>query len=273
MAHSANNPKTILMDDKMKEVMECPVCLKLPRKGPIFQCGRGHCVCSICRPKLAKCPLCEGAFIETRNLIFEKLLAIPMKHACKFADYGCQFEETIMPLEHHERECRYRLVSCFSIFGCDEHVSLAYLLEHMRQKHSDVITEDTNNWNWALTSEGFDQEQDIWYCPTYFSHDGQNFFSECMHSSVGQWYTWVYMTGSEEECKKWTYTVRLFSTEKKNQELIFRGSCVPVDLAQERIAEKGLCLNFSDATAKSFWDEINDEILCEIKIEKDERKE
>ena len=37
---------------KLRKLVECPVCLKLPRKGPVPCCANGHLVCSPCLAKL-----------------------------------------------------------------------------------------------------------------------------------------------------------------------------------------------------------------------------
>ena len=37
---------------KLRKLVECPVCLKLPRKGPVPCCANGHLVCSTCLGKL-----------------------------------------------------------------------------------------------------------------------------------------------------------------------------------------------------------------------------
>lgn len=98
--------KTIPME-KLKELLECPVCLKLPRKAPIYQCKGGHCLCKDCHGRLTECPLCKRPRGEIRNLVFEQCLTM-MSHECKFADYGCLFEDIIEALECHEQDCRYR---------------------------------------------------------------------------------------------------------------------------------------------------------------------
>ena len=37
---------------KLRKLVECPVCLKLPRKGPVPCCANGHVVCSPCFGKM-----------------------------------------------------------------------------------------------------------------------------------------------------------------------------------------------------------------------------
>ena len=58
----------------IQQVLECPVCLETPRAPPIYQCERGHMLCSICRAKLYFCPICQFILGNSRCLIAEKVL-------------------------------------------------------------------------------------------------------------------------------------------------------------------------------------------------------
>ena len=40
------------LEAKLRNLVECPVCLALPRKGPVPCCANGHLVCSPCLGKL-----------------------------------------------------------------------------------------------------------------------------------------------------------------------------------------------------------------------------
>ena len=54
----------------MRSMVECPVCLHLPRRGPIPACPNGHIICLSCKEKIlerargagteAVCPTCKG---------------------------------------------------------------------------------------------------------------------------------------------------------------------------------------------------------------------
>lgn len=73
------------------------------------------------------------------------------------------------------------------------------------------------------------------------------------------------MTGSKDECQKFTYKIRFFKEGKKKHGLTFCGPCVPLDLKKEEVVELGSCLTFTDATAKTFW--ANDALKYELTIE------
>ena len=40
------------LEEKLQNLIECPVCLTLPRAGPVPCCANGHFVCSPCLGKL-----------------------------------------------------------------------------------------------------------------------------------------------------------------------------------------------------------------------------
>merc|ERR1712029_1130427 len=136
-AQSSRKPKTVEMDDEMLEGLNCPVCLKLPRQAPVYQCENGHCVCSDCHAKLTGCPICRMALGKIRSLVFEQLLN-KMSHKCKFSEYGCTFEDNLTPLECHEKDCWYRLANCGDL-KCKTQIPLAHLVEHMEKDHKNIV--------------------------------------------------------------------------------------------------------------------------------------
>ena len=91
---------------ELKDYFECPVCLTVPRKPPIWQCDKvsrklyrktfltfdyqGHMICSTCRPQVVSCPECRGRYNTTgfRLYFAEKLLErVPV--TCRYSDEGC----------------------------------------------------------------------------------------------------------------------------------------------------------------------------------------
>ena len=62
--------------DYLKKSVECPVCLEVPRKGPVFTCPNGHLVCQKCKREF--CPTCREAMGDNKSLmavdVIEKVL-------------------------------------------------------------------------------------------------------------------------------------------------------------------------------------------------------
>merc|ERR1719154_668903 len=50
--------------NQMKDKVECPVCMEVPRSGPFPVCPNGHFVCSRC--KSGACPTCRVAMGNAR---------------------------------------------------------------------------------------------------------------------------------------------------------------------------------------------------------------
>ena len=268
MAQSSKKRKAIEMDDELIEVLECPVCLKMPRQTPVYQCENGHCICSECYVKLTNCPICRKALGKIRNLVFERLLK-KMSHKCKFVEYGCTFEDTMKPLECHELDCQYRLVNCVHL-TCKIQISMAHLFEHMQKEHNRIVENTVLNEYQRIKSslhvktEDF-IEEGIWK-PAHIKFEDKHFFLESWRSTTGQWSFWVYMIGSKEACDEWTYTMKLKSKKKKEMQIYrARGYCVPLDLTKEQVAMQGICFTLTDAAVK--WLIANDRLKYSITIE------
>ena len=124
--------KGIHSSEDLREDLECPVCLSIPKKGPIYQCESGHIHCNACHSGLRECPICRGPVGNTRCLAIEKVIAkLPTK--CKFNEYGCISEEKLPDeMMEHEKICYFRLVNCLV---CNEQITLPDLYDHLKLKH------------------------------------------------------------------------------------------------------------------------------------------
>jgi len=60
--------------EKLTDLLECPVCLDIPRSAPIFSCRNGHLICAKCQPKLECCPICRSPDVGCRNGFAEKFV-------------------------------------------------------------------------------------------------------------------------------------------------------------------------------------------------------
>merc|ERR1719282_1642845 len=104
----------LIKKEDIKDLLECPVCLRVPRSSPIYQCARGHVVCSECRPNVTTCPQCRDPLGNIRSLISEKMLE-KLPSVCKYTDQGCQEEHTQKTILEHEEKCQFRLVNCVDL--------------------------------------------------------------------------------------------------------------------------------------------------------------
>ena len=61
----------IVNNDSIKSILECTLCLEVPRSKPIFQCAsNGYSICGACYAKSVSqskpCPHCSGPLAFTR---------------------------------------------------------------------------------------------------------------------------------------------------------------------------------------------------------------
>lgn len=53
-------------------LLECPICLEVIRP-PSWQCNHGHLICSGCRSRTTKCPICREVLGRGRCIVADKL--------------------------------------------------------------------------------------------------------------------------------------------------------------------------------------------------------
>jgi len=87
--------------------MECPICLDIPEKAPVFKCVNGHIICNKCRPSLTteKCPICNVELGEERCFVTELYISNRPKK-CRYERYGCKISRLNLDgLSAHEERC------------------------------------------------------------------------------------------------------------------------------------------------------------------------
>ena len=83
---------------KLQEIFKCPVCLAVPREGPVIQCYEGHAMCQGCAEKTEdnRCPVCRArinASKRIRSLLVEQAIeAADFEHNCRYGQF-CQSEK------------------------------------------------------------------------------------------------------------------------------------------------------------------------------------
>jgi len=116
-----------LLVGKLSDKVECPVCLEVPRTGPVPVCPNGHIVCKKC--KKTTCPTCRVAMGNGKSLLASTLLE-NIEHRCKFDD--CEEYFALDKLDEHEKDCWHRIVTCPYISCPDKKIMLSKLVSHLR---------------------------------------------------------------------------------------------------------------------------------------------
>lgn len=117
------------------DLLECPICSKR-FSPPVYQCPRGHAVCSACCKKLAnkKCPTCSLPTGSIRCMAIEKILE-SLLASCKYTPNGCKEMLKQTDIKRHEKErCKFKPFRC--PFGeCKFEGSSVTLPVHLTQEH------------------------------------------------------------------------------------------------------------------------------------------
>lgn len=244
----------LIKSEELKDVLECPVCLRVPRAPPIFQCARGHVVCGECRPNVTTCPQCRDVMGNIRSLVSEKMLEkIPT--SCKFNDHGCQVELMRSHLSEHEKNCGYREINCVDL-ACQQKIAMSKLLTHLENDHEteDFVRVEGPEYRSHFIVNEDDFTKDIMWISDQLHYDDRYFYRECCRSNDGLWYIWVYLLGVNSEVNKNRYTciISIHSCDGE-EELSYRSSPLTLDHTKEDIARSGRGLVFTDTTARLFW--------------------
>jgi len=264
----------LIKKDDLKDLLECPVCLRVPRSSPIYQCARGHVVCSECRPNVSTCPQCRDPLGNIRSLVSEKMLE-KLPCMCKFADHGCQVEQLRGQLPDHERTCSYRLVNCVDL-ACQQRISVSKLLAHLDNDHEteDFVRVEGGEYSSHFIVNEEDFSKSIMWISDQLHFDHRYFYRECCRSKEGLWYIWVYLLETEDsQPGNYTCTISIRSGDGE-EELSCKCRPLSLDLTKENIAESGRGLVFTDTTARLFWrdNKVRYKVVIEAKDRKDVEK-
>lgn len=124
----------LLKYDDLIDLLTCGHCGQFCGT-PIFQCRKGHVYCKECKTnkKLTHCKQCKQTFVDTPNLLLEKVIAL-IALPCCFKSTGCSEFLFVDKKREHETFCQFRPVSCqFTQNGCPE--ELAYKDIHFHHKN------------------------------------------------------------------------------------------------------------------------------------------
>jgi len=153
--------------EELETLLECPVCLQVPRDFPIPQCPSGHIICKSCRGRVTSCPTCRTVLnIDLTNNVAVKMIEkIPLK--CKFSVFGCEVRKLLAELTKHEVECLERTIKCPSA-TCGE-VQLRKYEEHAKDcnwwakisKNSFLTTVSIGFLKWDGVSQNRAKEFDV----------------------------------------------------------------------------------------------------------------
>ena len=237
---------------KLRDKVECPVCLELPRQSPVHVCPNGHIICAGC--VRTQCPTCRTNM--AKNVISTSLLATTV---VENIDHKCNYCDLYFPLENldqHQRKCKQRPVKCPQVI-CGSMVSLSKLKDHFVNGCINVaqIREETmpciTRYIWD-TSNPVDRE--LTYGLNVMSFHKKLFFLKTiirpLHGRV-RWVFYVQMAGNIEETSMFGVNIVVFRDGDSPGEgkycHRYSGDICPIDVSSvDEVEQQGWCLMVMD---------------------------
>ena len=212
MANPEDTENTgIRSSEDIREDLQCPVCFKIPRTTPIFQCEEGHILCNTCHPRLHDCPVCRRPLRNTRCRAIEKIISkLPLR--CINFNEGCD-EPQALPdkIIEHEKECNYRSVKC--VFKrCNDQVVVSKFLEHVTTgKHANtpVHGKDYKKYLVRLSNRCADKKEST-YSPRFITCDGRLFAFMKSYDGNGSLKVSIIFIGSQKEADGFSCTIKVY---------------------------------------------------------------
>ena len=245
---------------KLQEILQCPVCLTIPRGGPITQvCDGGHFTCPTCTNLNNPCPVCRAPpnpAKRLRALVLEQLIeAADFKYGCKHPT--CDFFDHKKNLVPHEKECTLRLVPCPDD-PCDQEIPFARVIDHLRENRNTVS---------RIVALGSSRPIEFDIDSITFLNDGEDVLFdrseilECQGNKFLPAFTrkgtiycaWVYILGNLEDAGHFFGTISI--GEGTDSVICKSGRVFPIDMKRvDIIKEQKGVLKFSHDTESYFTD-------------------
>ena len=232
--------------EDIRNDLVCRICEGHTRPGKKhwYRCMRLHQICQDCKGKNEKCS-CEEPISKEYCKMTEKWLNVEgLKFNCVNTKSGCQETHAKNGLENHESECIYRLVSCPSLTpgveDCESKVAFQDIIHHFEKHHFEIEELDLSKNHTVKTSTDIDASGvyiygDLLKC----IFKNRTFLLTSMTSEDEDvFYFWVYLLGSRNEAKHFSYTLKLINNKS---EMSFKGKVAAIDECFDNVITNGNC--------------------------------
>ena len=262
----------------MKSLLECPVCLTIPRNLRIFLCCNGHRICSVCFDLLhppAVCPQGKCAFAQQgenqspmRNRDLEKIIEELSKESelelsCLNWREGCSVEQRRMELEKHEQECPYRRIPC--PLNCGESLVYRKLHDHLKEQHRTTHFKGKGKSltiNWSLKGSHFSGNSKIFVNGVWESLDGERFYCHLEHIN-GKWISWITVEGGTCSAENWRSIIKIQSKDQENT-IMLEGDVFAIDEVKDDIIASSDSFTLTDDQVRNLRDSSDEEESTEF---------
>jgi len=234
---------------KLKNRIECPVCLGVPSDAPVYSCPNGHMICKSC--KMDTCPTCKEVMGPDKSLLAVTIIE-NIDHECRMD--GCEETLSFKDLGNHMRDCEHRMVRCPRA-DCDKTMPLMHLLGHLlfSKKCFFVIRDCEENENGGTGHIVVDDffMTNIWQIGIYKYHGVP--IARKMDRNNGYFNISFVMFKSEAVCSKYRLEIIVHGADSTplNADVLSMFVGAPGSVDQDEDMLKQLSLSVSDEAMRT----------------------
>ena len=261
---------------EMQSNLICQVCEERarPERKQWFRCMNLHQICQDCKGKFDLCTCGQPMSIEYCKMTEQLLSTRSLKFNCVNTKHGCTATLPENDLKDHESECFFRLVPCPHPFpgNCKTKVIFRDVIEHYEKDHEEKVDEE--NTSQTIESSFSDHGasgKNAYTSPQKFCVDNRMFLLCGKHQS-SNFYRWLYLHGSPNEAKHFSFTLKF---ESPKASITFEGKVAAFDENFRTLSKAGKCFAIPHGI---FMDQFVDEdrkfkYVLEIRNLKEEVKD
>ena len=267
---------------EVRKELVCKICGNPARPGKKYwyRCMNLHQICQDCKGKIEidKCACGQPISFDYCKMT-EKLLSVKrLKLNCINTKNGCQEVLADTALDEHESECIYRVVPCLTFNAgiltrkCNATILFREVIDHYERHVQRNLLEGVLNARGSQRCNDIALSgQDCFKNPIKFILNNHTFL--LLHKTQKKIvYLWVYMLGSPNEAKHFSYTLKLFGPKTT---LTIEGKVAAIDESFDTLSEAGKCFACPHKmfVAQVLDEEKKFEYLLEIRNLKEEVKD
>ena len=231
---TAKKRKTI--EDNLKDILQCPVCLLVPNKPEkVNVCYNGHLICNECREKISLCPICRSDKLDLQSPLLKKIFD-SLPSMCPNYGSGCQrsFDDG-EELKEHENHCEFRRIDCI-VFSCQERVTFENYIMHLRELHNavDQTTNGSSHFLKYFTAAGYHLEKNYYnWRPAIRYFDNKTFIFLFYYYNNGLYGAECFFHGSEKEAKRDFCKITIINMKDDRFKINNCGEVIPMDIMKK----------------------------------------
>ena len=271
-------------------VPECPVCLELPRPGPVYGCHNGHHFCQKCQEELKFCPICRNRDLKCRQIVLEQTLK--GLHVNEINTYRCKHKNCAVSgrhdqLQQHEQLCLMRPIQC-PIYSCGftgtwdeykEHASKMYCCAILTPTNEDDDTEIAISADYTYKKEPDSQhilfsDRELVFRPGILDDDrlaiAGGAYATINRDFKGNWRFGIRCLGPPELSKKWEVKIIVTGGDPDSPTHTFEGQAMSQESDwNDSFVQSGHYLTLNDQQVKNLMTSETEEdhlFICHYRI-------